>query len=1338
MKSFHPTMVASMVASAFAVSTLGTVTAAPANLNNFNASSQQAVSASTLSATAQRALAQKPTRSGMPSHYDAQLGKATFVWQGISQSKPDMALIAPEQQNEYAANYYLNALTGVSIDKNASSRAVMASMHDLNKGPVIAKFKQELHGVEIFNREYNVMMDREHNLVAGSGYLASSANPKESFAILANFTTAEASLRTAFKDLAGIDVNLTKTESKGGYTHYQADSLTSGKVVVGSPRVKKVFFEINGQLEASYYIEAEVADANSIESNYFSYVVQANNGKILFRNNLSAHATEFNYRAYADQDGYPWEGPHGDVIPAASADQVDTTEILEAPMISIAYYNKISTQDPWLPLDATTTSGNNVFAYADVAAPQDFSEGDFTAEVTSANTFDYPYKTDQLAESQDNAKAAIVNLFYMNNFLHDFFYDHGFNETAYVAQKSNYGRGGIEGDPIEAQAQDSSGLNNANMATPADGASPRMQMYLYNSKDAKNGVDFGATVTSHANLGLLGSFQPASFGLLKYSDIKGDVVRLIDGNDTDSGSVNDGCEAATNGADLAGKIAIIDRGSCNFTAKVKHAQDVGAIAAIVVNNNNDGTPAPMGGSDASVTIPSIGLNYADGHAIYDLLEAGETVSIDMFNNFLLKDGTFDNGIIAHEWGHYISNRLVGNSAGLNNFQGRAMGEGWGDFHSLMFIAKASDINIEGNDKFQKAYGSGTFVEGFYSGIRRLPYSTDTSINALSFRHITEGAGADIGINGTSVASPHAPGEIWGTMLWESYVALINKHGFEKAQSRMANYLVAGYKMTPVSPLYTEARDGILAAAYASDREDYALILGAFAKRGMGLGAVSPARNSTDLQGVVESDKTQLATYEVKEFSLNANYNGAQLGFCSMDNILDKGETGTVKVTITNKGSEALSGVKGQLVVTSGQDVTFENGGVITFGDMAPFESASSGDIMVTLNDAQVAENLTIEVTFPEIEEGDDIVEALKGSLSTSVHMDFSPRQPTNGSDTDDMEDPSVFENWKQNIISGDPEKAGETQSTDNGGNVPFFANSSGVDLGAQTMFLANNNFSADVAVESMAFDVGTSGNFEVSFWHFYGMEDTYDGGVVEIKVGDGEWMDVTAAGGTFDTGYAGPLQQLLPGRQAFTGRNVVGGAFGAMERINFGTAHNGKKVQLRFRVVSDTNTADFGWWIDNVTVNNITSPIYTSTVAGDSFACDNAAPILTISEGATINEGTSGQLSVAVTDRNASDTLTYKWTQVSGPSVSISDADKASASFSTSSISFDAAKVNAELVFQVEVSDGSVTTTAQTSFVVNKQATAAPAPLPTSSGGGSMGLFAMLLLPFAMLRRRRK
>jgi Zn-dependent metalloprotease len=76
----------------------------------------------------------------------------------------------------------------------------------------------------------------------------------------------------------------------------------------------------------------------------------------------------------------------------------------------------------------------------------------------------------------------------------------------------------------------------------------------------------------------------------------------------------DGCTAITNGAAIAGKIAFMDRGTCNFTVKVKNAQLVGAVAAVIGNNAPTGLPG-MGGSDVTITIPSLGVSQAAGTAI---------------------------------------------------------------------------------------------------------------------------------------------------------------------------------------------------------------------------------------------------------------------------------------------------------------------------------------------------------------------------------------------------------------------------------------------------------------------------------------------------------------------------------------------------------------------------------------------------------------------------------------------------------------------------------------------------------------------------------------------------
>lgn len=74
----------------------------------------------------------------------------------------------------------------------------------------------------------------------------------------------------------------------------------------------------------------------------------------------------------------------------------------------------------------------------------------------------------------------------------------------------------------------------------------------------------------------------------------------------------DGCSAI--GAGVSGKIAFINRGSCDFVVKVKNAQNAGALGVIIGNvstSANPGTPPSMGGGDGTITIPSVSLNLAD-------------------------------------------------------------------------------------------------------------------------------------------------------------------------------------------------------------------------------------------------------------------------------------------------------------------------------------------------------------------------------------------------------------------------------------------------------------------------------------------------------------------------------------------------------------------------------------------------------------------------------------------------------------------------------------------------------------------------------------------------------
>jgi hypothetical protein len=1304
---FNKSIVATFVAASLTTVTLSTVAAS-------NSSSKNVLAAKQLIQQNKNVKDNVATINGMRNQFDNQLKQTTFQWADAKQARPNLTAIASEHQVSYAADFYLNRLTGLSSAKSGVAKPILAKTHNIGRGAVIAKYKQEVAGVEVFNREFNVMMDRELNLVASSGYFANKQSIQKIPAAIKNISAAfgepSAAINAAFASTGGDTrtIKLSAKESNGNYQNFTVANLSEGKTIVGQPRAKQVFFEHKDALVAAHYVEIETSSVDSVESEYFSYIVSAKTGEILFKNNLTSHAEDYNYRIYADETGKPWDSPHGNVIPAPAGSDVDaylTAEYKMAPMVTQSH-GPISTMDAWLADGATETSGNNVTAYVDTLPPQGLTDGDYMADITSTNTFDYKYDVMLPEYSMNNRKAAIVNLFYLNNYLHDDYYGHGFDEVSGNAQEMNYERGGEEGDSLNVEVQDNSGFNNANMSTPADGESPRMQMYLYDTTPFINGEDYGVNITSHADIGYLPTIQVSSFGAENFS-ISGEVVRIDDETDV----ITDGCETAANAADLEGKIAIIDRGACNFTLKVKNAQDAGAIAVLIANNNDDGTAAPMGGGDDTVTIPNMGIDFSGGAQIYAQLDANETVTIDMFVNQLnrtFKGSSWDNGTVTHEWGHYISNRLVGNSAGLSNQQGRSMGEGFGDFHALLLLSAEEDAMVAGNEMYGGGYSDSTYTGSFVTGIRPYPYSTDMEINPSTF--------GDVGLYPDEV---HSPGSIWGNMLWESYVGLINdeRHTFAEANSLMKDYLVAGYKMIPMAPTFTEARDAILAAAYANDIKDYDVLLAAFAKRGMGLGATSPSRYDKNHTGVVESYKTELATVYVTEHDLNVNYEGLTSGYCSNDNILDKGETGTVSFTVKNVGSEALTGVMGTIEVTSGHDVTFANEGMITLGDVALSGSATSSPIEFTLNEAGTGEEVTFKLSFPDL----DTVENVEDyTLSTTVNVDFVERKLVEYSQYEDLNTLSRLNDFTETVMTGGDAAMG-TFSLAQWDEADGF------------IYAANNPFTSDVTYETRDMTVGYFGNFSISFYTYYDIEEGYDGGVVEISVNGSDWVDVTEAGGTFEgnNGWEGNgyLQEAeVLGRLAYTGRNS------ANEVINFGEALNGNDVKVRFRMVSDANSNEDGWYIDDMVFTNIQNSIFTDVVAGDTYACDNRLPLVSVSDDLTVNEGTSVDLSVEANDPN-SDELTYSWAQVSGTSAAITGGDTSAISFTAPSL----ASGSDTLVFEVSVNDGKDTVMNTVSVTVND----IPAPTPVTptktkkSGGGSTGFLALLLLPLALLRRRK-
>ncbi len=150
-----------------------------------------------------------------------------------------------------------------------------------------------------------------------------------------------------------------------------------------------------------------------------------------------------------------------------------------------------------------------------------------------------------------------------------------------------------------------------------------------------NVLSFGVpSVRINAPLGIAGAYAAgtASFGApLTATPVTGDVVQALDAANPEGPTTTDGCSAITNPAEVAGKIAIIDRGTCGFIIKVKNAQDAGAIAVIIADNAAGSPPAGLGGVDPTIVIPSVRVTQADGNTIKAQLGAGvnATLSLDL-------------------------------------------------------------------------------------------------------------------------------------------------------------------------------------------------------------------------------------------------------------------------------------------------------------------------------------------------------------------------------------------------------------------------------------------------------------------------------------------------------------------------------------------------------------------------------------------------------------------------------------------------------------------------------------------------------------------------------------
>lgn len=983
-------------------------------------------------------------------------------------------------------------------------------------------FQQSVDNIPVYNAIIGVHVDKNGKAHTLGHRFVDNLHQKITSSSKA-ITPADAVLSAA-KHI-GIEAASVKTKSQT--EDVDANIFLGSNISRSDITVKPMYVVSNGKVRLSF--DLSIDDLRN--SDYWNIRVDAATGEVLDKNNYTTYCTfdhdHSGHCGAAKKERIASFQPVEDAVSAAAS---GSYRVFELPAESPNHGPHTLVTNPhiveaspfgWHDIDGdgtpeyTITRGNNAHAYPDLN-DLDRSSGN-EPDGGAGLLFDYPYSPD--AEPIEQLETAVVNLFYMSNMIHDISYLFGFDEAAGNFQENNFGNGGAGGDYVLSEAQDGSGLNNANFATPPDGGNGRMQMYVWNS----GGEVFNVTEPPIIAKGY--ESGDADFGpniIAENVDVKGQIVNAFD---DDPNNPEFCCETIINPDVVNGKIAMIDRGGCFFDLKVTNAERAGAIAVIICNF--DRSPAGMAASGTlpDPGIPSIMLGSADCATIRTYINEGVVGHIKAPEGSLVDlDGDYDNGIIAHEYGHGISNRLTGgpNLAGcLGNAE--QMGEGWSDFFSLVTTAQAGDTG-------EKPRGVGTFaqrlpVDG--GGIRVRPYTTDITVNDLTYDDVE---------NGALISQPHGIGTVWCSMLWDMYWALADVYGYDpdfsnkSAGNNIAIQLVMdGMKLQSCQPGFVDGRDAILLADSINyDAANACLIWEVFARRGLGYYAD---------QGSSNDRFDQVSNYEVAPLCQNS------IRFHKTGpNLVEPGDTITYTLIVENNKAVATNGV----VLT---DLIPDNCEYI----------AGSASMTPQINGNELSWDF-----------------GTMASLQSEVIVYDVIASPSHASTTvwlDDLE--SGEDNWLPDFTEGFTPWIHQDLFA-NSGSFAFYTEN-GRDESDQFLF----------QLDPVTLDVDNPG---IRFFHNYSTEltpDNIDGGIIEFSKDNGDSWQYMKPEGILRNGYNTALDYntfTLPNLNGFAGNSN-----GFIDTYVDLASYKNEDTHVRFRFGTEQDGTEYdnlplpaGWVVDDI------------------------------------------------------------------------------------------------------------------------------------------------------------
>ncbi|WP_245924712.1 M36 family metallopeptidase [Mesonia algae] len=636
-----------------------------------------------------------------------------------------------QAQDEYLPiikKYLSENLNGFSAS-DVSELEITNSYYSKNTETQHVYVNQNHNDVKIFNAQGNFAI-KNNKVVYFSNSFQNKINTKT------NNSSPSLDPITAVQKLAS-KLNLSPSNFEIINSNGKEFLLSNGGISQKEIPVKLMYQTVGESIKLAWNININTLD----DKHWWDISIDASNGEILFKNDwvLSCNFDNkehthtkfekldhpiqnsnnqfgfFNITTLVDNSDY-------NVFPIPIESPIDgVRQIVKQPANLNASPNGWHDNNGSPGVEFTITRGNNVFAFENRGdGPGSFPDGG------DLLNFDFPLNLNQ--DPEGYIDASVTNLFYLNNMMHDVWYEYGFNEASGNFQNRNYSSEGNEFDFVLARAQDDADAgpgNNATFSTPPDGQNPTMRMFTWQT-------------------------------------------------------------------------------SAGFE----------------------------------------------------------------------KDGSLDSGIVAHEYGHGISNRLTGGPANASCLYAcqvfgndgdcdqytEQMGEGWSDFFALIMTLKPGDTADD--PKTIANYALSQNQNG--SGLRPAPYSRDTSINPATYGTTNNG----------NISAPHGVGFVWATMLWDITWDLIDEYGYDNdllngtGGNNIAMQLVMdGLKLQTCNPGFVDGRDAILQADILNNGgANQCLIWQAFADRGLGYSA----DQGSSLDRFDQIQAFDMPPLNVLDCSLNAN------------------------------------------------------------------------------------------------------------------------------------------------------------------------------------------------------------------------------------------------------------------------------------------------------------------------------------------------------------------------------------------------------------------------------------------------------------------------------------